>query len=114
MSIQKKIVYVVVIILAVIGLLSILPAPTNSSETLNVSEAMEPIDDFEQVREGGQGIPFPEGGGGGGGWGVNRYYPSAWEWGKDRVQLGQPYYRICAYLGLDAPRDCSWGEGYGW
>jgi hypothetical protein len=97
MSIQKKILYVVVIILAIIGLLSIIPMPGNWR--FSTSGAMEPIDDSEQVREGG-GIPQAYGGGGGG--------FTVWEWTRPRLvpRLGEPEvvqwsspYRVCAWGG---------------
>lgn len=77
MSIQKKIVYVVVIILAVIGLLSLLPAP--GGDTLNESDALYKT----QLDDGGlaeQGAVTPSAGGGGGG------YNSAWDWARPHRQ----------------------------
>src|SRR3989344_5951919 len=111
MSIQKKILYVVVIALAVIGLLSIIPMPEGYS--FNMSNAMSPINDMEQRiegRDGGYTVPDVPGGGGSGG-GTSGYptisyegpinvpwsSPTVWEWvrprqpAQPRVEFGEPY-----------------------
>ena len=111
MSIQKKILYVVVIILAIIGLLSIIPMPEGYS--FNMSNAMSPISEMEEPIEGERGYTVPDvPGGGGSGGGTSDYgnptisyegpinvpwsSPTVWEWTRPRrvtprVRVGEPY-----------------------